>query len=299
LRFTSLRAEKGDEEWQGPSMRSEEFLQLELLVLVLLVLVLLVVTVVAVTVTTSVDNVGGASDDHALRASLRGHHAGLHHGLHARLHHGLHAGLHAGLHHRLSRVLLHAGLHHAGLLHAGLLHAGLHHTGLLHARLHHAGLLHAGLHHAGLHHAGLHHTRLHHAGLHHTRLHHTGLHHAGLCRAFLLSSTTGAGLPDGLQVDLTSSLASVSDSEPLVHTVADTKSGELEGDFADNVISADILVVNLDGHIVTDVLDIDIESLIPDWRLASALLGLRPELLLARSDLDVRVHLAEGLRIAC
>jgi len=50
-------------------------------------------------------------------------------------------------------------------------------------------------------------------------------------------------------------------------------------------------------EIVTDVLDINVEGLVPNGGLASAILDVGLELLLARRDLDVGVHLAEGLRI--
>ena len=51
-------------------------------------------------------------------------------------------------------------------------------------------------------------------------------------------------------------------------------------------------------EIVTDVLDINVEGLVPNGGLASAILDIGLELLLARRDLDVGVHLADEIRVA-
>ena len=265
------------------------------------------------------------------------HHARLHHtGLHARLHHTrLHARLHrrvallAGRHHTLwvhTGLLLHRGIAlllgrhhalrvHARLLHArlhrritGLLHTGLHHAGLLHTRLHHLLLLHtrlhARLHHTRLHHAGLLHTRLHHARLHHTGLHHTGLLHTGLHHARLactgrLGAASITSFPDRLEVNLTGLLSTVCHLEPLIDAVADAKSRKLEGSLANLVVCADILIEDFNHEVVANVLHLDVEGLVPDGRLARAILDLGLELLLARRKLDVRVHLTERLSVSC
>ena len=255
------------------------------------------------------------------------HHARLHHtGLHTRLHHTrLHARLHrrvallAGRHHTLwvHTGLLHRGIalllrrHHALRVHArlhrritGLLHTGLHHAGLLHTRLHHLLLLHTRLHHARLHHtrlhhAGLLHTRLHHARLHHTGLLHTRLHHAGLACTGRLGAASITSSPDRLEVNLTGLLSTVCHLEPLIDAVADAKSRKLEGSLANLVVCADILIEDFNHEVVANVLHLEVEGLVPDGRLARAILDLGLELLLARRKLDVRVHFTERLCVSC
>jgi len=100
-------------------------------------------------------------------------------------------------------------------------------------------------------------------------------------------------------MNLTGCLATISNSKPLVHTVADTQSRQLELDFTNNIVSTDILIVHLESNVVANILDIYVESLVPDGGLSCTLLCFGLELLLACRNLDVRVHLAEGLRIAC
>ena len=263
----------------------------------LVLLVLLLVTLVAVAARSVYDGDTWLSHGVAgwlLHAWLHHHwllHAGLHHHwlLHAGLHH--HWLLHAGLHHRL----LHTWLHHHRLLHAGLhhwlLHTWLHHR-LLHTGLHH--WLHAWLHHRLLH-AGLHHWL--HAGLHHWL--HTWLHHwlhasSGSTR---LSGTSLSGLPHTLQVNLARRFATVSNLEPLIDTLSDTEGGQLEGGLTNLVIRAGILVEHFDVNIVTDVLDINVEGLVPDGGLTCTILHERLEVLLTGRDLTVRVHLTECLGV--
>ena len=100
-------------------------------------------------------------------------------------------------------------------------------------------------------------------------------------------------------MDLTGRLALVSNLEPFVDTVVDAEGGELDGGDTDNVVAANILVVHLDRQIITDVLDINVEGLVPDGGLASSVLDVSLEVLLARNDLYVGVHLSEGLHVAC
>ena len=100
-------------------------------------------------------------------------------------------------------------------------------------------------------------------------------------------------------MNLTGCLATIGDSKPLVHTVADTQSRQLELDFTNNIVSADILIVDLESNVVANILNINVESLVPDGGLSCTVLCLGFELLLACRNLDVRVHLAEGFRIAC
>ena len=301
---------------------------LELLVLlVMLVVVSMMSMVTVVAVTLSVDNHSRLSHCHTLGALSMGHHR-LHTRLHrvSRLHHtrlhtGLHhARLHTWLHRRVARL---ARRHHSLWVHTWLhtrlarrhhsrLHARLHwrvagltrwHHARLHAWLHlrvltrrHHAWLHAWLHgvlarrhHARLH-TGLHHTWLH-TGRHHARLHHSWLH------LWLGSFVATSSFPDRLEMNLASRFALVCDLEPLIDAIADTKSRELESSFTDLIICTRILVVNDQCHIVANILNVDIECLVPDRCLASTILGLGSKLLLARLNLHIRIHFAERLRV--
>ena len=220
------------------------------------------------------------------------HHAWLHHWLHAWLHHARlhHTWLHTWLHH----TRLHAWLHH--WLHTWLHHAWLHHT-WLHTWLHHAWLhawlhhwLHAWLHHARLHHTWLH-ARLHHARLHHTRLHHTWLHawlHAWLHHLLLACSSTSAlsaltcWLPDSLQMNLTGRFTLVLNRKPVIDSVSDTEGGKFDSSLANFVIGTGVLIEDLNCHVVSNVLHIDVEGLVPNGRLTSSILDSSLEVLLAR-----------------
>ena len=280
-----------------------------LVLLVFLVAVAVPVPVavaVAMTMTAVMNDHGRVAHGHTLRVHARLHHAGLHARLHhARLHHtGLHTRLHhTRLHARLHRrVALLAGRHHTLWVHTGLLHRGIalllrrHHALRVHARLHRriTGLLHTGLHHAGLLHTRLHHARLHHTGLLHTRLHHAGLACTGRLGAASITSS-----PDRLEVNLTGLLSTVCHLEPLIDAVADAKSRKLEGSLANLVVCADILIEDFNHEVVANVLHLEVEGLVPDGRLARAILDLGLELLLARRKLDVRVHFTERLCVSC
>ena len=222
-------------------------------------------------------------------------HTGLHHGLlHARLHHWLHAGLHHGLlHARLHHTWLHTWLHHAWLHHAWL-HSWLHHTWLhhtwLHSWLHHTWLhhwLHAWLHHARLHHTWLH-TWLHHAWLHHTWLHHTRLHHTWLhllaCGSCATSATSALScwLPDSLQMNLTGRFTLVLNRKPVIDSMVDAEGGKFDSSLANFVIGTGVLIEALNRQIVSDVLHINVEGLVPNGRLTSSILDSSLEVLLAR-----------------
>jgi len=181
------------------------------------------------------------------------------------------------------------------------LHAGLHHLLLWghHSRLH------AWLHHLllGWHHTWLHHARLHtwlHTWLHHTWLHawlHAWLHHLLLGGTWLTLSSRCSWLPNGFQVDLSRLLASVGNLEPVIDATIDAEGGEFDGSLTNQIIRAWVLVVDLDGQVITDILHIDVECLVPHRRLACAILDRGLEILLTRRDLHVGVHLAEGLRV--
>ena len=63
------------------------------------------------------------------------------------------------------------------------------------------------------------------------------------------------------------------------------------------VTGGDILVEDLECHVITDVFHIDLEGLVPERRLASSLKGSGLVLLLAGSEDAVGVHLGEELGV--
>ena len=263
-------------------------------------------------------------------------HAWLHHWLLAVLLHGLSRLLH---HLWLLLHLHAWLLHHTWLLHAGLLHHSwlLHHAGLLHAGLlHHAWLLHhtwlLALHICHLilllcdHLLLLHHLLLHHLLLgHHLLLvdNHSGLLH--LARSHLIlrltiawhavaswdsealkltsdrsfSSFGATRSPGALKVDGTGLFASVLNGEPLVDSGAYTQGGQLDRGFADQVAGGYIFIEDLDCHVITDILDVELESLLPARGLTSTLESTSSELLHTTLKDAVRVHLTEELSISC
>jgi len=100
-------------------------------------------------------------------------------------------------------------------------------------------------------------------------------------------------------VNLAGLLATVRDLEPFIDSLADAESRKLESSLANFVVCTNILVENLEGDVVTHVLHIDVEGLVPDGSLTSAVLDSSLELLLACCDLDIWVHLTESLGITC
>ena len=65
------------------------------------------------------------------------------------------------------------------------------------------------------------------------------------------------------------------------------------------VAGGEVLVHNLNGHVVADIFDINVEKLVPLGQFASTLESLCPDLLLASLKDTVRVHLAESLSVSC
>ena len=209
----------------------------------------------------------------------------------------LHAWLH---HHLLLRVswLLHTWLHHTGLLHTGLHHTGLHllHLLLLHLLLVHLLLL---LHHLLLLHLLLlHHLLLlNHLLLLHLLLLHAWLHHLLLGTASGLGTST-SWFPDTPEMDLTGLLAFESNLEPFVHATVDAESGKFEDNDTNKIIGTWILIVDLDGQIITDILDVNLESFVPGGSLTCTILDSSLEVLLTSGNFAVWVHLTESLGIA-
>ena len=81
--------------------------------------------------------------------------------------------------------------------------------------------------------------------------------------------------------------------------MANAERGKLYGGISNFIVTAGILIEAFDRHVVTNVLHVDLKSLVPDGGLSSSLLCSSPELLLASAYFAIGVHLAEGLRVSC
>jgi len=88
------------------------------------------------------------------------------------------------------------------------------------------------------------------------------------------------------------------DVVPLVESSVDTESRELDGSLTDEVRGSDIFIPALDFHVVTDVLDVNVEHLVPFRGLASTLHSLGLELLHACLNRDVWVHFGEEFGVS-
>ena len=68
-------------------------------------------------------------------------------------------------------------------------------------------------------------------------------------------------MPHRLQMDLACRLPFVLYLEPFVDSSRDTKGRKLDDNFCDFIRACEVLVINRNGHVIADVLDIDVEPL--------------------------------------
>ena len=104
--------------------------------------------------------------------------------------------------------------------------------------------------------------------------------------------------PLGNQMDVTRLLALVLELVPLIKALVDTESGQLDSAFTDQVRTCEVLVVDPKLEVVTDIFDINNHSFVPDGVFAGTALDRGPKPLHPGLDLDVGVHLGEGVRVA-
>lgn len=113
-----------------------------------------------------------------------------------------------------------------------------------------------------------------------------------------LSRLGHVGSPVTLEVDRASLLSFELNVEPLVHAAVHTQRGELDRSGANLIGSSHVLVHDINVEVVTDILDHDVESLVPLGHLACVLHHFGLELLVARLQLAEGVHLAEEVGVA-
>ena len=95
-----------------------------------------------------------------------------------------------------------------------------------------------------------------------------------------ISVVATSGMPDSLEMHLSSDFTIPHNLEPVVDSIANAQRRELYSELTNFVIASDILVVHFNGHIIRNLLHVDLKSLVKDWGLASTLLYSRFELLL-------------------
>ena len=88
------------------------------------------------------------------------------------------------------------------------------------------------------------------------------------------------------------------DGVPVIEFARSAAEGaELDGRRAYSVISARVFVHDYNFDLVTDPLDVNVENLVPFWRLARPIEGSCLQSLRPRLNLDVGVHLTNPFRI--
>jgi hypothetical protein len=99
-------------------------------------------------------------------------------------------------------------------------------------------------------------------------------------------------------MDLAAVLALILALKPVIHTAIHAKGGDLDDGGANEIRSSHIFVEHIDVQVVADVLDGDLDGLVPLGRLARVLHDFGLEGLVAASDLAKGVHFAEEVRVA-
>ena len=104
------------------------------------------------------------------------------------------------------------------------------------------------------------------------------------------------GVPLSSEVDLTSGLTLVLDLEPLVESTVDGEGGKLCLSGTDDVVSADLIIPNVEFKVVSEVVNLAVPvGPFPLGFLTTVLADGGLPLLLAGLHLDVGVHLAKSL----
>jgi len=106
------------------------------------------------------------------------------------------------------------------------------------------------------------------------------------------------GVPLTFKMHLASRLTLISNREPLIQASLDAEGRQLHLAGTDGVVGSNIFIEHFDAHVVSDVLDVDFEHLVPLRVLACAVLHLGLVALLSVLNDTEGVHLAEELSVA-
>ena len=93
-------------------------------------------------------------------------------------------------------------------------------------------------------------------------------------------------------------LALVLDGEPVINAVVDTQGTQLDNGLANQVTRGHVFIEHGHGHIVANVLHVDVEDLVPLGGLASTLQCSGLQFLVPRLNLAPGVHLAEPFGVS-
>ena len=88
-------------------------------------------------------------------------------------------------------------------------------------------------------------------------------------------------------------LTFVLEGEPLINTAIDTERGQLDLCRSNVVTGRDIFIPYRDFHVVTEIFDVDVEGLVPFWRLSSAVQCISFDLLHSCFNDAIWVHFAK------
>jgi len=99
-------------------------------------------------------------------------------------------------------------------------------------------------------------------------------------------------------MNLSSRLSLISHSEPFVEAAGYTKCADFGLEGADGIVVSHVFIKHFERHIVSDVLDVKVESLVPLWHLSSVLMCLCFEARLSHVNDNERVHLAKELCVS-
>ena len=104
------------------------------------------------------------------------------------------------------------------------------------------------------------------------------------------------GSPGTLEVEATGLFALVVDREPFIDSSNRAQGRGFDTGLADLIMTFHAFVEDLDNHIVTDILDIDVERFVPLWVLAFH--SMRLELIMSVLNLDEGVHTRESRSVS-
>ena len=114
----------------------------------------------------------------------------------------------------------------------------------------------------------------------------------------LIRSLPSFWVPSTLKVDLADVFTLPLNVNPSFNVISSAESGKFDCGFAQLFVSADIIIHNFDNYVVSSILHIDFKSLVPDGGQATTLFHSCLEILLASRDFNVRIHLANYIRVA-
>jgi len=105
-------------------------------------------------------------------------------------------------------------------------------------------------------------------------------------------------VPNTLEVNLTRWFSLVGNLEPFIESSLSAHGGHFHHRGSNCLVLCHILIEYLDVEVISDILDIDGELLVPHRGLSSVLLDLGLEFLLSVLDTRKRVHLSKELGVS-